>query len=111
MAERPGRLFLEHRSYRRRRLIDAVRLLPVAGAVLILAPALLADPDRGGGLAWRGLYFFGVWIVLIMGTVILNRLLSRHDDGPDPETRGDRAGLSDAPEAAPAASVSDKDCV
>ncbi len=63
-ARRP--LFLAPAPYRRRRLRDAARLLPLAGAFLFLLPILWA-PRAGGGSATGtdGLYLFGVWGVLI----------------------------------------------
>lgn len=60
-------LFLARRSYRRRRMMDAARLLPILGLVLLLLPALWqpADtptPDTGRGL----IYLFGVWAGLVV---------------------------------------------
>jgi len=89
MSERPTKVFLEQRPYRRRRLIDAARLLPVVGAVALLAPALLAQEGATSSLAWRGIYFFGAWLVLILGTWAISRAIANTaqpgDDGPDHE--------------------------
>lgn len=74
----PGQpLFLARRSYRRRRLMDAARLLPLFGAVLILLPALWQPsetpaPDTGRG----GIYLFSVWLVLVLAGAALARGLS-----------------------------------
>lgn len=67
-------LFLARRSYRRRRLMDAARLLPVLGVVLILLPGLwhpaeTVAPDTGRG----GLYLFAVWIGLILAAFLTAR--------------------------------------
>ncbi|MCE5974822.1 hypothetical protein LZA78_15140 [Sinirhodobacter sp. WL0062] len=60
-------LFLARRSYRRRRMMDAVRMLPVLGMVLFLLPSLWLPgetprPDTGRG----GLYLFAVWAGLVV---------------------------------------------
>jgi len=84
MADRPGTLFLEQRPYRRRRLIDAARLLPVLGAVLFIAPALFGGGSGDGeerSLALRGIYFFAVWVGLILATWAISRAIGRtHQD-------------------------------
>jgi hypothetical protein len=63
---RPKRpLFLARAPYRRRRLRDAARLLPVLGLFLLLLPLLWTD---GAQLALHSadvVYFFSVWLVLI----------------------------------------------
>ncbi|MEX0367654.1 MAG: hypothetical protein AB3N22_16405 [Ruegeria sp.] len=65
-------LFLERRSYRRRRVMDAMRLLPVLGVLLWLVPVLwpnAADgPDAPGPVSMSGavVYVFVVWAGLIL---------------------------------------------
>jgi hypothetical protein len=63
---RPKRpLFLARAPYRRRRLRDAARLLPVLGLFLLLLP-LLWTPDAQVALSSGDvIYFFAVWLVLI----------------------------------------------
>lgn len=63
---RPRRpLFLARAPYRRRRLRDAARLLPVLGLFLLLLP-LLWTPAAGVALHSADvIYFFAVWLVLI----------------------------------------------
>ncbi len=65
---RPTRMFLERRTYRRRRLMDAARLLPIVGVLLFLVPLLWA-PDRGDRARppARAIYVFAVWFGLIVG--------------------------------------------
>jgi len=74
-------LFLARRGYRRRRLIDAARVLPAVGAVRVLAPLLFL----GGGRATSasGVYLFGVWLVLILGAAVLARYLRTGDEDGD----------------------------
>ncbi|MES2916946.1 MAG: hypothetical protein V4753_17695 [Pseudomonadota bacterium] len=63
---RPGRaLFLARAPYRRRRLRDAARLLPVLGLFLLLLPLLWAPDARMTLTAGDVIYFFWVWLVLI----------------------------------------------
>ena len=52
--------FLEQGTYRRRRLIDAVKLLPVLGLFLFLMPALILG-GAAGSTAARLVYFFFCW--------------------------------------------------
>lgn len=63
-------VFLERRSYRLRRVMDAIRLLPVLGLALWMVPLLWPVPDAAGegGVAMSTalLYLFGVWIGLVL---------------------------------------------
>lgn len=64
--KRPKRpLFLARAPYRRRRLRDAARLLPVLGAFLLLLPLLWAPESRMSLSSGDVIYFFSVWLVLI----------------------------------------------
>jgi hypothetical protein len=58
-------LFLARAPYRRRRLRDAARLLPVLGIFLLLLPLLWAPEDRLALRSGDVVYFFSVWLVLI----------------------------------------------
>ncbi len=63
---RPKRpLFLARAPYRRRRLRDAARLLPVLGAFLLLLPLLWTPDSRMSLTSGDVVYFFSVWLVLI----------------------------------------------
>ncbi len=71
--------FLDRRSYRRKRLIDAARLLPLMAAVLLLMPLPLEfapTPAQGGAVA-LGLYLFILWLVLILAAALMSRPLAR----------------------------------
>lgn len=73
-------LFLERRSYRRRRLADAARLLPLLGAALFLSPVLwFAEGGAGPGTAAGGIYLFAVWTALILGAAVMSRGLTRNE--------------------------------
>lgn len=73
-------LFLARTPYRRRRLRDAARLLPVFGAVLIALPVLWGPTEVGGrSLAADSVYFFAVWALLIAIAAAFAPGLSRSD--------------------------------
>ncbi|MFV0358860.1 hypothetical protein [Tropicimonas sp.] len=63
------RLFLGREIYRRRRIMDAARLLPVFGTVLFLMPILWAV-ERG--TAAGVVYLFSVWLGLILAAAFLS---------------------------------------
>lgn len=65
MARRKRPLFLARVPYRRRRLRDAARLLPILGLFLLLLPLLWTHGDRTSLSASDVIYFFAVWVGLI----------------------------------------------
>ena len=75
MSDRP--LFLERASFRRRRLGDAARVLPVLAAVLILVPVWWTPAlvSFAGGAVW----LFSIWAALIAAVWALHRALARAD--------------------------------
>ena len=70
---RGGPLFLHRDTYRRRRVMDAARVLPILGAALLLLPLLWA-PDHT--TASGAVYLFLAWFILIIGAAVLSRKLS-----------------------------------
>jgi len=78
-------LFLAKSGYRRRRLHDAARLVPVFGAFLIFLPILWAPGETAErDTAWEGLYLFAVWAGLIAAAALLAPGL-RRTATPDPD--------------------------
>lgn len=75
------RVFLERQSYRRRRVADAARVIPVFGGVLVMLPLLW---PRGGeaavGTVSAFLYVFGIWALMIAVAAILARALHRDEE-------------------------------
>ncbi|MEM9854909.1 MAG: hypothetical protein AAF841_10725 [Pseudomonadota bacterium] len=77
----PGKkipVFLERPNYRRRRLYDAARIVPVFGGVLIMLPLLwpLEGEDRvSTGDAF--LFIFGIWALMIVLAAVLAPKLKR----------------------------------
>lgn len=89
MSRPPRPLFLERRSYRHRRLMDAARLLPVLGVLLFLVPLLFA-PDAEGRTDTSSvtIYVFCIWAALIVAAALIATRLSRHgQDSPDARGR------------------------
>lgn len=79
MARLPGPLFLARQSYRRRRLGDAAKLLPVFGWVLIMLPILWAGvATTAGGF----IYLFVVWALLIAFIGVVSHFLSKSENVP-----------------------------
>lgn len=66
---------------RRRRMGDAARILPVAGAVAFALPAALMVPGSPRLVA-TGLYIFVVWAILIGVAAFLARHLVRRGAEP-----------------------------
>lgn len=67
-------LFLERRGYRMRRLMDAVRLVPVLGLGLWMVPLMWPHPEEPGGsvsISAALTYLFGVWMLLIIAAFAL----------------------------------------
>ncbi|WP_185968449.1 hypothetical protein [Paracoccus sp. M683] len=92
-------LFLERSSYRRRRLSDVARILPVLALVLILLPVwwVPAVVSLTGGALW----LFGLWAGLIaltaglfaaMGTADPSAQSAGQDGGADGDDPGEGAG-------------------
>lgn len=73
MPDRP--LFLERASFRRRRLGDAARILPIAATLLVLLPVWWVPQaaSSAGGAVW----LFGLWVTLIVAIWVLHRALLR----------------------------------
>jgi hypothetical protein len=79
-------LFLARSVYRRRRLRDAARMLPLLGVFLLLIPLLWGTPD-GKGAGAMVVYVFAIWAMLIWLAAYLAPGLARPES--DAETRID----------------------
>lgn len=85
MARPPSPLFLARASYRRRRLRDAARLLPIVGGFLLLLPILWMPDGRINLTAADIIYFFAVWLLLIVIAAAFARGLRGGDRGEEEE--------------------------
>lgn len=86
MAGRRETAFLARNTYRRRRLIDAMRLVPVLGLFFFMLPILGSGSGERSTSA-GGIYLFAIWLVLIVASAVLTRLLTRGDQGADSDSR------------------------
>ncbi|WP_170790446.1 hypothetical protein [Ruegeria lacuscaerulensis] len=85
-------LFLERQSYRRRRLMDAARLLPILGAALIAIPLLWpeSEGDNGVPLSSAMFYIFICWGLLIGVSLIFGFAARRSASRDDAESDADK---------------------
>lgn len=58
-------LFLAPATYRRRRLADASRILPIFGIVLLFLPLMWTETSELHLTSGHVIYFFGVWLFLV----------------------------------------------
>lgn len=91
MSRRRQPLFLARASYRKRRMRDGARMLPLFGAVLLCLP--LFWPLTTSHIVAHWVFVLGVWAGLIVLAGVLSRGLS------DPDTSGRDQG--DVPAAPP----------
>lgn len=95
-----GRLFLERQSYRRRRMMDAVRTLPLLCAVLwLMVPTMWPNAPAGEtetALSSAIWYLFVIWVLAITASFALWRRIRNHDDAS-----ASKSDLSTPPNAAP----------
>lgn len=76
-------VFLERQTYRRRRLIDLIKMLPLIGIILWLVPLLwpTEGEDRVSS-ADAIIYIFVIWFILVLVKALSARAL-RDKDGPE----------------------------
>ncbi len=81
------RLFLERRSYRRRRMMDAVRILPLLCALLwLIVPIMWPNGAQEGNqtdLSTALWYLFVTWVLAILATLALWRGVRNHQEAVD----------------------------
>lgn len=77
-------LFLARQNYRRRRVADAARGLPLIGIVLFMIPLLSAGQWRNDTGGWL-VYVFLAWFGLIVIAAFLSRGLGPVSDAPEDE--------------------------
>jgi hypothetical protein len=85
MARPKPPLFLARAMYRRRRLRDVARLLPLVGLFLLLLPLLWAPETEARLGSVDVLYFFGIWLILIGAAASLAPGLSKGEPAGEEE--------------------------
>ncbi|MDD7970089.1 hypothetical protein [Roseinatronobacter alkalisoli] len=77
--------FLARDSYRMRRLMDAARILPVLGLILLVLPLMRLDSGaESPPTAAEAVYLFLVWIGLILAAFVMSLWLRRSLGPPRP---------------------------
>lgn len=85
MSRKPKPIFLERQTYRRRRLADAARLLPLLGALLVWLPVLWTRPQGEPMLTSHVMvYIFLCWAGLVAMAAVISARLKPEDAGTDP---------------------------
>lgn len=80
-------LFVERQTYRRRRLVDAARALPVLGGLLWLLPLLWSVPEQPTSASTGLIYVFSVWLGLPVIVGVLIRAMNRRAQATNPEDK------------------------
>ena len=96
MKPKASALFLARSLYRKRRLSDAAKLLPIFGAVLLLLPLLWVHqsaPERSS-IATNWVYLVIVWFFLILAAACLAKSLNKFEDGNDQSLAENVSGRS-----------------
>lgn len=70
-------VFFESAIYRRNRLVDAARLLPLLGVFLFIVPAIVVVGAAPTASRW--VFLFVVWVGLICAAAITSRALKRSE--------------------------------
>lgn len=79
-SDRP--IFLDQAAYRRRRLQDAARLLPLMTLCLLLLPVWLVPQAMSG--AGGVVALFVLWLLAIIASAAIHRRLRRRPSGEMP---------------------------
>jgi len=67
-------VFVERRTYRRRRMADAARMLPVLAGLLFCLP-LLWSVDGPPRTTSSMFYLFAIWVLLCLVSAMISRRL------------------------------------
>lgn len=78
MSEGRSPLFLERQSYRGRRLVDFLRILPLIGGLLWAVPLLWpTDEESTVTTSEAIIYIFGVWFFMVLASAAVSFFLRR----------------------------------
>lgn len=83
-------MFLQRRTYRRRRLMDAARILPLVGAVMFTIPLLWPEADGPAGTSIPTslaiTYIFATWALLIGASAVFSYFIQSWSEVWDPDS-------------------------
>lgn len=78
MKEARKNVFLARETYRERRTMDAARLLPVFGLMVLFLPLFWTGVGEQSQSISRGtIYLFSAWMLLIVLAALLSRRLGQ----------------------------------
>ncbi len=83
MSRQKPAIFVQQHTYRRRRIADAARLLPILGVILFMVPLLWINGESETRTTTTMIYVFGVWAGLAIVAAILARRLGPLKDGTE----------------------------
>lgn len=85
-------LFVERRTYRRRRMVDAARMMPLLGVGLFFLPLFWkAEDGSPASTVWVMVYLFAIWAGLAILSGVVARLMAVPDEdqvAPMPDEAG-----------------------
>lgn len=80
-------VFLERQTYRRRRLIDWIKILPLIGMVLWLVPLLWpTEGEDQVSSADAIIYIFVIWFILVVAKALSARALKSAENPEQDDT-------------------------
>lgn len=91
MRRKPAAVFVQQRTYKRRRMADAARMLPILGGILFMIPLLWLDTTTMT-TARVMVYLFVVWAALAGIAGLLSRRLGPEEDQSDDKIADEEAG-------------------
>ena len=89
----PGKpaIFVQQRTYRRRRLADGARMLPILGFILFMLPLLWMSSGQAT-TAMVMVYLFIAWAALAGVAGLLSRRLGPEEDQPEDKAPDEEPG-------------------
>ena len=95
MRRGPPTIFVQERTYKRRRMAAAARMLPILGVILFMIPLLWSDGETGSDSTRTAsvmIYLFVVWAALTGVAAVLSRRLGPEEDTPEDSATEEDAG-------------------
>lgn len=86
--DRPIPVFVERKTYRRRRMADAARMLPMLGALLFCLPLLWAVEGVPRTTATM-FYLFLIWVALCLVSAVISAQLPFETDEAQSEPQNE----------------------
>lgn len=90
MSRNKPAIFVQQRTYKRRRMADAARLLPIVGGILFMIPLLWI---HAGSMSTARvmIYLFVIWAGLAGVAGVLSHRLGPEEDQPEDRAANEEA--------------------